>query len=126
MCSIAVTSPGTPVQWFILQPNSEKTLNVNLAGVDVELHLDDFINHYKKSEEYTLITNPPWGEKHSIDEKILYNNLRYFINGSISSVLLVPEELKNALKKTGQRMEEVCVTRIRGKLATILHINPSS
>ena len=100
------------------------TQNAGLAGVEVELHMDDFINHYKKAGEYMIVSNPPWGEKHSMDEKILYNNLRYFINGGISAVLLVPEELKDALKKTGQRMDEVCVTRVRGKLATILHINP--
>ncbi|HEX6179919.1 MAG TPA: methyltransferase domain-containing protein, partial [Chitinophagaceae bacterium] len=100
------------------------TQNAKLAEVDIELHLDDFINHYKKVGEFMIVSNPPWGEKHNMDEKTLYDNLRYFINGSISAVLLVPEELKEKLKKTGQRIEEVCVTRVRGKLASILHINP--
>ena len=100
------------------------TQNAQLAEVDVTFQRDDFMDHYKTAGEYMLITNPPWGEKHNMDESTLHNNLRNLINNSKSAVLLVPEEFKEALKATNLAINEVCVTRVRGKLASILHINP--
>lgn len=98
--------------------------NARSAGVRIEWHVDDFIRHYKQAGEYILVTNPPWGEKYSIDEQIFYNNLECFIEGSVSAVLLVPQDIKDSLQATGRAVKEVCTTRVRGKLASILHINP--
>jgi tRNA (guanine6-N2)-methyltransferase len=123
----ALQKKQTGHQGFDIHPSAIAIAmqNAHMAGVDITFQQDDFINHYKNAGKYILVTNPPWGEKHNIDAQML-DNLRQFIDNSISAVLLVPEDLKDALKIKHQRITEVCVTRVRGKLAAILHINPSS
>ncbi|HYF33192.1 MAG TPA: methyltransferase domain-containing protein [Chitinophagaceae bacterium] len=99
--------------------------NARLAGVDIECRQEDFIHHYKNFEGYTLISNPPWGEKHGIDERF-FDNLFNIISAAGSSVMLVPEELKNKLTGAGISPETICTTRVRGKLASILRITSAS
>lgn len=100
--------------------------NADSAGVSILFNNDDFAAHYKTAGKYMIASNPPWGEKHSIDDERFLKNLHDIIANSVAAVLIVPEEIKSALHLKGASANEICVTRVRGKLASILHIIPSS
>ena len=100
------------------------TQNARNAGVEINFHTGDFVDQYKNAREFILVSNPPWGGKHDIGDKAFFTNIQRYIDSSTSTVLLVPEDLKSELKNLNKQMKEICVTRVRGKLASVVQISP--
>jgi len=99
--------------------------NSNLAIVDVEFDNEDFYNRFKSFGEYFIITNPPWGDKHSIDpkhENKFFEKLIAIISQSKGAVILIPEDLISNLKSRNIALTEIFQTRVRGKLASAILI----
>jgi tRNA (guanine6-N2)-methyltransferase len=101
--------------------------NAALARTHIEFHQDDFYNHYTNAGDYCIVSNPPWGEKHSIEagkENVFFEKLVAEISQSRGAVLLIPDELADKL--TGIAFTKVLQTRVRGKLASVIVLNNGS
>jgi 23S rRNA G2445 N2-methylase RlmL len=100
------------------------TENSRLANTRIAFYNANFYNSFNDMEDYFIISNPPWGEKHLIDsesEEIFIKKLIEIISKSRGALLLIPKEINQKILDKGMKGEEKFQTRIRGKLVSIFH-----
>lgn len=98
------------------------------AGISLELKEADSLSTVPPASDYYLISNPPWDEKHQIGagrrEKFI-SGLAAWLHGCTKAVLLLPEDWLSGLESiSGLSLKRVAQTRIRGKLAWIIRLQP--
>ncbi len=99
------------------------------AVVKIKLEQKDTLAENPPEGDYLLISNPPWGDKHEIDNitPTFYQQLSRFIRSSAGAVLLLPEtSVQHLQEDSGLKTRQIAQTRIRGKLAYLLKINAIS
>jgi len=101
--------------------------NAKKAGVGSIIfeHTDAFANRYDYSSSI-IISNPPWGYKHSMNKS---SDVAKFIFGLVSiikqskkTILIVPESIISALEEYKLNIEKVAQTRVKGMVVFIVVI----
>lgn len=94
------------------------------AAVKADFLCRDSLATLPLKRDYYLISNPPWDEKHQINDGSLerfISGLARLVQQSVASVLLLPEELVSLLEEQLEHhFERIATTRVRGKLALII------
>ncbi len=97
--------------------------NAIKADLQIDFFKEDFFDKYKNFEDYFIISNPPWGDKHSISsDKDFYSKLFTIIHRSSGAVLLIPDEIMERYKMENFNFSVVFQTRVKGKRASVISI----
>ena len=84
----------------------------------------DSFSEYDTYADNIIISNPPWDNKHLMEDDLFVDNFLKIIKISSKSVVIVPDEILNKIKEEdGINIEKEYQTRVRGFIVSILYIN---
>jgi|GEM_PF-3475089 len=98
--------------------------NSKAAKLKIALHSNEF-KCTAFNDNYNIISNPPWGEKHEIQSKELghfYSNLSLIMTFAKKSILCVPQHYTEKIKLLFNNTKVITTTRIKGKIVNLIVI----
>jgi len=98
------------------------TNNAIKAATAINFYQKDFASVYTTFKEYYIISNPPWDDKHTINQRRFFKKFLLILTNSKGAVLLLPAPFIATLKSKNIVVQEILQTRIRGKLASIIKL----
>lgn len=95
-----------------------------LAKKNIDFSTNNSLLQFPAYKNYFLISNPPWDEKHHIENKAIFvENLINLIANSTQAVLILPSEFIEIIQeKLKLTIAQITTTRVRGKIAAIINI----
>jgi len=120
----ALLHPCIPHLGFDTDADAIEAARVNSAnaGTTVEFMQEDFLSLFHNFENFILISNPPWGQKHSQGDGEQYFKDKFvqLVLCSKRASLLMPANFVSTLASAGLPLKEVTQTRVKGRLASIV------